>query len=157
MLAVTTTGRAAVVDLKYGRGKAKRDELSNNTALQLAVYSHLVKARNGGGWPATAYFILRSNELLAQDASFFPHATIVKCNHGSPGPESTWKEFLDVWRWRRNLLEEGWIEVPVDGTSPTEGDDAMPASAPPHEEWRPDRSAPRYDDYRFLTGWKDTP
>ncbi|GDY23537.1 hypothetical protein LBMAG56_48840 [Verrucomicrobiota bacterium] len=157
LLAVTTTGRAAVVDLKYGRGKAKRDELSNNTALQLAVYSHLVKARNGGGWPATAYFILRSNELLAQDASFFPHATIVKCNHGSPGPESTWKEFLDVWRWRRNLLEEGWIEVPVDGTSPTEGDDAMPASAPPHEEWRPDESAPRYDDYRFLTGWKDTP
>jgi hypothetical protein len=157
LLVVTTTGRSAVVDLKYGGGKLKREELSNNTALQLAVYSHLEKARNSGGWPATAYFILRSNELLAQDASFFPHATIVKCNHGSPGPESTWKEFLDVWRWRRNLLEEGWIEVPIEGTSPTEGDDGIPASAPPHEEWRPDESATRYDDYRFLTGWEDTP
>lgn len=157
LLTVTATGRSAVVDLKYGGGKAKREELTNNAALQLAVYSHLEKARTGGGWPAIAYFILRNNELLAQDTSFFPNAAIVKCKHTSPGPESTWQEFLDVWQWRRTLLDDGWIEVPVDGTSPTDGDDGLPASTPPHGPWRPDESALRYDDYRFLTGWKDTP
>jgi hypothetical protein len=157
LLAVTAKGRAAVVDLKYGQGKAKRDELAKNTALQLAVYCHLEKNRNGGDWPATAYFILRNNELLAQDASFFPQAAIVKCKHGSPGPEATWNEFLDVWRWRRTLLDDGWIEVPVNGISPTEGSDGIPSPALPHEPWRPDESANRYDDYRFLTGWKDTP
>lgn len=157
LLTVTANGRSAVVDLKYGGGKAKREELVTNTALQLAVYSHLQKARTGGEWPAIAYFILRNNELLAQDASFFPNAAIVKCKHISPGPESTWQEFLDVWQWRRTLLDNGWIEVPVDGTSPTAGDVGFPASTPPHEPWRPDESALRYDDYCFLTGWEDTP
>ena len=42
LLTVTANGRSAVVDLKYGGGKAKREELVTNTALQLAVYSRLL-------------------------------------------------------------------------------------------------------------------
>ncbi len=157
LLAKNRQGHSAVMDLKYGQGKAKYSELANNTALQLAVYSQMVREQNGGGkWPANAYFILRSSELLAQDSTFFPDAKLVKPNTDSSGPDSTWHDFLDVWRWRRGQLDTGWIEIPVKGTAPTDGDALCPSSAPPHDKWRADENAVRYDDYKFLTGWEET-
>jgi|GEM_PF-2474437 len=157
LLAANGTGRFAVVDLKFGQGAAKRSELAQNTALQLSTYSHLIRAKHGGDWPATAYFILKSSALLAQDASFFPDARVVPCESLEPGPEATWQSFLDVWRWRRGQLAAGWIEIPDAGVAPADGEGDSPSSTPPHEEWQTDVKAPRYDDYQFLTGWEENP
>ncbi|MGB6221025.1 PD-(D/E)XK nuclease family protein [Haloferula sp.] len=157
LLATNGSGRLAVVDLKFGQAAAKRSELAKNTALQLATYSHLIRSKHGGDWPATAYFILRNSTLLAQDASFFPDARVVPCKSLEPGPEATWHTFLDVWRWRRGQLDAGWIEIPDKGIEPTDGEGDSPSSTPPHEEWQTDVKAPRYDDYQFLTGWEVNP
>jgi hypothetical protein len=146
-------GRAAIVDLKFGQEKTKRAELANNTALQLAVYGYLTRSDNGGTWSSIAYYILRSARLLAQDTTFFSDAFVVSCDQAEPGPASTWGRFLDVWRWRRGQLNEGWIEVPIPGTAPAEGE--FPSSVPPHEEWQADAAASKYDDYQALTGWEE--
>jgi hypothetical protein len=149
-------GKTAVVDLKFGQAKPKRKELETNTALQLAAYGKLVSEKSGGVWPAVAYYILRSGSFLAQDQAFFPDAVPITCSSASPGPEAMWGAFLDVWRWRRKQLDSGWIEVPVEGTDETDGTTDCPSSAPPLAEWTTDPSAPRYDDFEFLTGWEAT-
>lgn len=149
-------GKTAVVDLKFGQAKPKRKELETNTALQLAAYGKLVSEKSGGVWPAVAYYILRSGSFLAQDQAFFPDAEPITCSGASPGPEAMWRDFLDVWRWRRKQLDSGWIEVPVEGTDETDGTTDCPSSVPPLAEWTSDPSAPRYDDFEFLTGWEAT-
>ena len=149
-------GKTAVVDLKFGQAKPKRKELETNTALQLAAYGKLVSEKSGGVWPAVAYYILRSGSFLAQDQAFFPDAEPITCSGACPGPEAMWRDFLDVWRWRRKQLDSGWIEVPVEGTDETDGTTGCPSSVPPLAEWTSDPSAPRYDDFEFLTGWEAT-
>jgi len=147
-------GKTAVVDLKFGQAKPKRKELETHTALQLAAYGKLVSEKSGGVWPAVAYYILRSGSLLAQDQTFFPDAVPITCSSASPGPEAMWGAFLDVWHWRRKQLDEGWIEVPVEGTDATDGTSACPSSVPPLAEWTSDPTVIRYDDFKFLTGWE---
>jgi len=149
-------GKTAVVDLKFGQGKPKRKELETNTALQLAAYGKLVSETSGGAWPAVAYYILRSGSFLAQDQTFFPDAVAVMCSSASPGPEAMWSDFLEVWRWRRKQLDSGWVEIPTTGTDPTDGTTGCPSSLPPIDAWTSDPSAPRYDDFKFLTGWEIT-
>lgn len=146
----------AVVDLKYGGREERRKELSNNTALQLAVYSYLMVKEDGGSWPAVAYFILRNGQLLAQDREFFPNASVEPVRSGAPaGPQACWDEFQAVWQWRRNQMDAGWIELPVKGTQPTEDDGDEPSSEPPNPNWASDPKAPRYDDFSALTGWEE--
>jgi len=149
-------GKTAVVDLKFRQAKPKRKELATNTALQLAAYGKLVSEKSGGVWPAVAYYILRSRSLLAQDLTFFLHPLLIKCSSASPGSEAMWSAFLDVWRWRRKQLDSGWIEVPIEGTDATDGTSGCPSSVPPLAEWTSDPSAPRYDDFKSLTGWEAT-
>lgn len=153
LLVTNSKGHAAVVDLKFAQGKAKRTELSTNTALQLAVYARLMQAKSKE-WPDMAYFILRSGSLLTQTDSFFPNTEKILPKSGEIGPEAIWDSFLEVWRWRCDQLQAGWIEFPLEGTLPTDGSSGPPSSSPPREEWTPDPAARRYDDFQFLTGWE---
>lgn len=154
LIARTHDDRIAVIDLKYGQKKNKEAELKSNTALQLAVYSQMVKQRDGS-LPAAAYFILLSNDLLAQDSSFFNKASVQATSENPPDMESTWLEFLDVLKWRRQQIADGWLEVPIEGTSPSDEEDGLPSSIPPHPRWKPDEMAKRYDSYQFLAGLEE--
>ena len=107
------------------------DDLKNNTALQLAIYSQLVN-QDEGTWPAAAYFILRSRELLAPDSNFFKGATTPAPQDSLPDLETTWSEFLDVLAWREKQLADGWLEVPLKGAAPIHEDAERPSSDPPH-------------------------
>jgi hypothetical protein len=151
LIARTEDGRTAVIDLKYGGKKNKIAELKNNTALQLAIYSQLVK-QDGGKLPDAAYFILRSSEFLAPDHHFFKEATTPPPQDSLPDLETTWSEFLDVLRWREHQLADGWIEVPLPGTTPSEEESGFPSSEPPHPDWKLNDDTPRYDSYHFLIG-----
>lgn len=153
LLVANSKGECAVVDLKFGQKKAKRKELLDNTALQLAVYAKLLQA-DSSRWPDMAYYILRSGSLLAQTNTFFPDAEVIRST--TSGPQAIWDAFLKVWDWRSEQLHAGWIEFPIEGTKPNEEGDGLPDSTPPIPEWISDSDAPRYDDFQFLTGWEDS-
>jgi hypothetical protein len=64
-------GPDVVVDLKWGLTTNRR-RLESGTALQLAAYAELV--RGAAGRPAVAYFILNSQQLLAEPGAGLPDA-----------------------------------------------------------------------------------
>ncbi|MFO1437589.1 MAG: PD-(D/E)XK nuclease family protein [Verrucomicrobiaceae bacterium] len=141
---------AAVIDLKLGGKDKRRRELAQNTALQLAVYGYLMASANGGNWPHAAFFILSDGTMLAPQADgFFPNATAVEVKNVVTGAQACWNDFLRVWDWRRAQLDQGLIEVPVDGTALEATD-----PSPPDPRWAPDPEAARYDGYEALTGWR---
>ena len=146
-------GRLAVVDLKFGGRDVRAQELKENRALQLAVYGHLLSKGNKGTWPEVAYYILQNRVFMAQDKAFFPDASeITPASAG--GPPQCWKDFEMVWRWRRQQVDQGWIEVTVTGTEPTSESTVSPDSTPPMEQWRAAEDADRFNDFDALTGWR---
>jgi hypothetical protein len=151
----TRRGSRAVIDLKYGQEKIKRAELADNIQLQLATYGFLRNAEGGGSWPEGAYFIFRKGVLLAQNRNLFPNATIVPPKGASLGLEACWRDFERIWQWRREQLDGGWIELPLEGTDPTDGTGQEPASPPPDPRWIKDAKAKRFDDFTALTGWRN--
>jgi PD-(D/E)XK nuclease superfamily len=141
--------KAAVVDLKSGRLEEKQKELQSNVQLQLAIYGFLHK-QTLGEWSAASYFILNSGRMLAQNKDYFPQANSILAKSGSGGLEICWHEFVEMWRYRRALLDQGWIELTLDVTEPQNGGD-YPAS-PPFEHWQPGKNQDRYNDFSALTG-----
>jgi hypothetical protein len=146
-------GRLAVVDLKSGGRRVREQELKQNRALQLAVYGYLLSQGKGVTWPETAYYILQSRVLMAQDKGFFPDAyEIAPASAG--GPPQCWKDFETVWGWRRRQVDQGWIEVTVADTEPTTGSTVQPDSTPPVERWKAAEDADKFNDFDALTGWR---
>jgi len=141
--------KAAVVDLKSGRLEEKQKELQSNVQLQLAIYGFLHRQLLGE-WPAVSYFILNSGRMLAQNKDYFPQAYSIPAKSGSSGLETCWNEFVEMWRYRRALLDQGWIELTLGVTEPQNGD-AYPVSSP-FEHWQPGKNQDRYNDFRALTG-----
>jgi hypothetical protein len=150
LLAENSLGQSAIVDLKYNGYTGKKDELTNNLQLQLAVYGYLIAS--GATWPESAFFILRKRALLAQNASFFRSAEIVPSKASCSGLQGCWKEFEAVWKWRRELLDQGWIEFNVEGAEPDDG--SPPSSIPPIERWLAETGA-GFNDFDALIGWKE--
>lgn len=146
-------GSRAVVDLKAGGRDHRMKELSANVPLQLAVYGYLLRAARGGDWPEGAYYILQNATMLVQNSTFFPDARVVPPKGGNGGLPACWDDFEAVWRWRREQMDAGWIEVPVDGAEPTDGAGPEPSSGPPIATWSHDQKSPRFDDFANLTGW----
>lgn len=154
LLVKNEAGTWAVVDLKLGGMKRKRDELGNNLQLQLAVYAFLHSHAQAGRWPESAYYILNQAELLAQEAGYFPGAQVVPLKVAPGGVSQCWKEFTEVWEWREGLLKRGFIEVNVAGTEPTEADGRMPSSMPKVERWLAGNVDQDQNDFSALTGWE---
>lgn len=145
----------AVVDLKLGRYKEKWEELTNNLQLQLAVYAYLQSHAQNGRWPETAYYILNRAELLAQTTAYFPSARVVPVESPLAGIGQCWKEFEQVWQWRRELLNRGWVELNVPGTEPTDGSTGVPSSTPPIDRWASGNLEADKNEFNALTGWEE--
>ncbi len=145
MLVTNRHGKQAVIDLKLGGLPYRRKELSENKHLQLATYAYLHQKRSGQ-WPDQAFFILRNGLLLAQDASFFSDALLCSPGEGED-TLSLWLEFEQTWKWRRKQLNQGLIELTVQGT---EADDN---SAAPDEGVMVEAFNDRFNDFSALTGW----
>jgi hypothetical protein len=152
LLVKNETSRASVIDLKSGRMEEKKKELQSNVHLQLAIYGFLHR-QNRAEWPSAAYFILNSGRMLAQTKDYFPLASSVTTKVGTGGLEICWNEFVEMWRYRRALLDQGWIELTLGITEPQNGNQ-FPSPAP-FEHWRPGKDQDKYNDFRALTGLEE--
>jgi len=153
LLVENASGQKAVIDLKYGGFKQKSQELSDNLHLQLAVYARLVD--QGSPWPEAAFLILGKRALLAQQRNFFPDADIVSSKLSPSGLQACWNEFEELWKWRRDLLDQGWIECAVSGSDDATGSDLLPNSTSPIQRWQLENYTDPYNDLGALTGWEE--
>jgi len=139
-------GHRAVIDMKWGGRKYRMADLTNNTALQLALYAHLF-ARDGARWPATAFLVLDPPSLLSLDREAFPNALHVTGAAGSA--RDLWASVAPTWHWRRAQLDRGLVEVTAAGT---EADDE---SSPP-TGCRLTEEECRFNEHASLTGFSPT-
>jgi hypothetical protein len=149
LLVKNAKAQASVIDLKSGRLEEKKNELQTNVQLQLAIYGFLHRT-NRAEWPFGAYFILNSRRMLAQTKEYFPLASAVPVKTGAGGLEICWDEFVEMWKYRRSILDQGWIEVTL-GTTPPQNGNEFPGSGP-YEHWQPSKDQDKYNDFKALTG-----
>ena len=146
LIARRADGKTAVIDLKLGGKSKRREELQNNRHLQLATYGHLMR-QSEGIEPATAYFILSNGgTLLTRNESFFSNTNPIPPKGDSPASDwqACWREFEEIYQWRRQQLDQGRIEVPVPGTEADE--------PPPIDRWAPPKDGNAYSSFKNLTG-----
>lgn len=146
ILATRNDGQASVLDMKWARGKAFREKLQDNKHLQLAIYGELMRQKTGN-WAVPAYFILAEGNLYAQDKTFFPEAMVAKTRQDG-GSALLWQQAQETLRWRYSQIENGSIELVMDGTEPDELS-TIPDGALVVEEpsiWK--------GDYDHLAGWR---
>jgi PD-(D/E)XK nuclease superfamily len=152
LLVKNESSRSSVIDLKSGRMEEKKKELQSNVHLQLAIYGFLHR-QNRAEWPSAAYFILNNGRMLAQTKDYFPLASSVTTKAGTGGLEICWNEFVEMWRYRRALLDQGWIELTL-GITESQNGNQFPDPAP-FEHWRPAKDHDKYNDFRALTGLEE--
>ena len=146
LIAYTGSGRACVIDIKWGGGKWRAAELRENRALQLATYAELYRQQEGT-WPEVAFFIVSEALFYAPSRSFFRYAHAVPPEDEGENLASLWNAFVETWQWRRAQFDAGWVEVPVPGTDPEA------AAVPPERAYAPNPS-PWRTAYDTLTGWE---
>ena len=143
-------GQRAVLDIKWAGESYRGSLLAENRALQLATYAYLQKSQDGSdAWPAGAFFILATGNVLAADRTSFPDAIVHPSGDGS-GTADLWDRLRVTCDWRWEQLEEGRIEVVTDLTEPDE------QSSPPDGGLSPVSGGDPYDDYLGLTGWESS-
>jgi hypothetical protein len=104
-------------------------------------------------WPSAAFYILTSRRLIAQDNGYFPRARVISPESPPGGLQRCWSNFEQVWLWRRQQLDAGWIEVTADGTDPADRPADAPSSTPPLPHWQATEEQAKFNDYDDLTGW----
>jgi hypothetical protein len=145
----------AVIDFKYGGGRDKREQLATGRPLQLAIYAHLV-ARGRDAYPVGAFYILGTRLPLTGQGGFFKGVPEVSRKAGHADLREVWKEAEAIWKWRREQLDDGWIEVTTEATREMAGEEGSPASEPPFEHWKTPEGADRYSEFVGLTGFPVT-
>lgn len=142
ILAETPDGKTAIIDVKYSGLRYRRDEIQKSQYLQLATYDRL-----NGGSPYLSYFIVREAQMLNLAHDFFKQGERVDPESGMSLNEY-WNNIELMWTHRNTLLEKGIIEVPVDGTEPTE------RSVPSGVSIEIPDTNDAFSDYTSLTGWE---
>lgn len=142
-------GDRVVVDLKFGGHDVRRQEVADNTALQLAVYGHLLSDGQMNPPPRSAFYILTRHAWLTGDGPFFDVRSVDEGDDGPPDLRTCWSRFQDLWNWRWEQLRAGRVEVTFDGT------EESPESEPPHSAWKLKSNDGKYSDVVNLAGWKE--
>jgi len=145
LLASDGDGREAIVDIKWGGRRYRRESLLAGSYLQLATYSQL--RRTGGAPPHLSYFIVENAHMLNVDHDFFPEGERV-VPQDRESPEQYWRRCEFTWQWRRAQLEQGLVEVTVTGTEPDDG------SQPGERGLLLPDASDAFNDYAVLTGWE---
>jgi hypothetical protein len=68
--------------------------------------------------------------------------------------EECWKEFETLWRWRRVLLNKGWIECAVSGADPLDNTGPGRNLMEPIDRWQLENAVDEFNDFDALTGWE---
>ncbi len=145
MLAINSNGLEAVMDIKWAGYKGRKNRWLSQDYLQLATYAHLRRQINGS-YPALAYFFIQDRKLLSNDGGFFPNSEVIN-NQDKLTLANYWNDIETTWKWRRQQLDNGLIEVTVQGTEATEKSNPDNGLAiPEHSD--------TYNEYSTLTGWE---
>jgi len=140
-------GDEALVDIKWGGIKYRKASLKDNKHLQLVTYSYLNhKTSQSKKWPPVAFFIIDGGAMVAQDKHYFPDATDVPPTENE-NHAVIWQKMEKTWKWRRQQIDQGLIEVTVTGTESDEDSDAGEDALTIPEK------SDSFNDYRVLTGW----
>lgn len=145
MHVTNANGESAIVDIKWGGLNYRRKTFEESSYLQLAVYALLVH-QSVDQWPVLANFIIREGQLLVLESSFFPHASVERTANGENLLEF-WRRVESTWRWRREQLDQGLIEVTITDTEPDEWSSPGDLGLPMPETFD------AFDDFQVLTGW----
>lgn len=147
MLVTNNEGQEAVIDIKWGSANYRKRSLEENQHLQLVTYGYL-RHKNSvtGAWPSLAYFIIEGGKLLAQNHDYFPDAHVISASEYATQAQ-IWEQMQTTWQWRRAQLDQGRIELTVQGTEADS--DSQPAD---DGLVMPDTSD-QFNSYRILTGW----
>jgi RecB family exonuclease len=147
LLVTRADGRRAIIDMKWAGGKKYPDKLAKNRHLQLTLYGELVRQQYGA-WPDLSYFIISQAKLIAPDQSFFPNAQRIMRDDDvkDEGAPELWNRFLVTWNWRRELLDQGLIEVAVDDTE---------VALAPSDGMSLEILNQNYNEYLALAGWEE--
>jgi len=114
LLATKEDGTEAVVDIKWGGSKYRRESMTKSQYLQLAIYAKL-RLQAKGAFPAVGYFIINTQELLMLDSDYFADAEIIEPEN-EENISRFWNRFEKTWRQRRHQLNDGLVEVNITGT-----------------------------------------
>ncbi|MGM0575196.1 MAG: PD-(D/E)XK nuclease family protein [Myxococcota bacterium] len=136
LLLESPEGRPAVVDLKLGHSRNRREELAEGRALQLAMYADGVAS--GDALPPVAYMTVGDGRFLTTDGEAFPESTAVE------GPSSGETLVLAgrAWRWWRSVLSEGVVPARHDDLEGWKELCEEVAGGPPPDEGPAARKAP---------------
>ena len=100
-------------------------------------------------WPDQAYFILDEARMAVQNNNYFDKASVCAPTEEYANTPTLWVAFEETWKWRREQLDAGRIELNVEGTEPDEH------SLPPDGALPVAEASDRFDDYIVLTGWPE--
>lgn len=145
LYATNANNEIAVVDIKWGGFDYRRKTLTESGYLQLALYAQLSHQKDQQ-WPTLGYFIIRDARMLVLESGYFPNAVIEQAANGQTLLEF-WQRVEETWKWRREQLDRGLIEVTVTGTEPDVERSAVEHGLPMTETYD------SFSDYAVLTGW----
>jgi len=137
-------GQHAIVDMKWGGTKKYAFKLAENTNLQLGIYAELLRQKFGA-WPEVGYYILAEAKLFVQQDNYFPNGLKVNKKIEESTPH-LWERFKESYAWRNELLQQGKIEVVLEGIGETED------STPPEDGLKTEMLNAAYNDYLNLAG-----
>lgn len=140
-------GSHAIIDMKLAGRKKYAQKLVDNRHLQLTLYGEMLRQQNGA-WPSLAYYILNDALLLATDTTRFPSAQLVvgRTDEGTP---ELWQRFLKTWKWRKDQLDRGRIELVLEDIPATD------ESVSPDDGLEVETLNSAYNEYLALAGWEE--
>ena len=144
LLATNVDGEEAVIDIKWSGYSYRKKSWEQGDYLQLLIYAQLRRQRTGK-IPALAYFIVEDGQLLSNSVEYFPKAQIIP-EVDNLAIAEYWMKLENTWKWRRQQIQQGRVEVTVSGTEATE--DSRPDSGLEIPE-----TSDTFNDYAALTGW----
>ena len=142
IIAINEKGEEAIIDVKFGGLKYRRDELKNSQYLQLLTYDRLRQTS-----PHLSFFIVTDSQMLNLAHNHFQNAERIDPDLGLT-PDQYWHNIETLWKHRRAHFDKGLIDVPVEGTEPTE------RSAPDGIDIEIPETNDAFSDYTALTGWE---
>ena len=142
IIAINENGDEAIIDVKLGGLKYRRKELQNSQYLQLLTYDRLRQTS-----PHLSFFIVVDSHMLNLGHDHFMNAERIDPELGLT-PDQYWENIETLWKHRRAQFDKGLIEVPVEGTVPTERSlpDGIALDIPEIND--------AFSDYTALTGWE---
>jgi len=145
-------GQWLVLDVKWSRSSSFVDDIQKGKALQLAVYEHLVSQNLNSSLVYCGFFVITDARMILHGKGLAGIAPAVTTSHHLS------KLYLDLLKdvaTRLEQLQDGWVEVPVEGTA-----DVAYAFTPGkavNVALDGKNKVDRFNDYYVLTGWRNEP